>query len=44
MGYAADPNRLPEKLRERDLMPRTRKPLAEFVFGGEWGVASSLVD
>ena len=43
MGYAADPNSLPEKLRERDLTARNRKPLAEFVFGGEWGAASGLV-
>jgi nitroreductase len=42
IGYAADPNTLPEKLRERDLAPRTRKPLAEFVFGGVWGNASPL--
>ena len=43
IGYAADPDTLPEKYRERDLAPRTRKPLAEFVFGGEWGSASELV-
>jgi nitroreductase len=43
IGYAADPAMLPEKIRERDLAPRKRKPLAEFVFGGEWGAASSLV-
>jgi nitroreductase len=43
IGYAADPAALPEKLRERDLAPRTRKALAEFVFGGAWGTASSLV-
>jgi nitroreductase len=43
IGYAADPAALPEKYRERDLAPRTRKPLAEFVFGGEWGTASRLV-
>lgn len=43
IGYAADPNTLPEKLRERDLAPRTRKPLAEFVFGGAWGTAARLV-
>jgi nitroreductase len=42
IGYAADPSTLPEKYRERDLAPRTRKPLAEFVFGGEWGTTSSL--
>ena len=43
IGYAADPNILPEKYRERDLTPRSRKRLGEFVFGGEWGAASSLV-
>jgi nitroreductase len=43
IGYAADPNTLPDKLRERDLAPRTRKPLAEFVFGGAWGTAADVV-
>jgi hypothetical protein len=42
IGYAADPNLLPEQLRQRDLAPRTRRPLAEFVFGGDWGKASEL--
>lgn len=40
IGYAADPAAAPESLRSRDLAPRTRKPLAEFVFGGAWGTAS----
>jgi nitroreductase len=43
IGYAGDPAALPEKLRERDLAPRKRKALAEFVFGGAWGTASKLV-
>jgi nitroreductase len=42
IGYVADPSILPENLRGRDLAPRTRKPLAEFVFGGKWGTASDL--
>jgi len=42
IGYAAAPSILPERLRGRDLTPRTRKPLSEFVFGGEWGAASNL--
>ena len=42
IGYATDPNTLPENYRERDLAPRSRKPLNEFVFGGEWGAASSI--
>jgi nitroreductase len=43
IGYAADPDSLPEKYRDRDLAPRTRKPLNEFVFGPEWGAASSIM-
>jgi nitroreductase len=43
IGYASDPNALSEKYRERDLAPRVRKPLGEFVFGGEWGSASGLI-
>lgn len=43
IGYAADPGQLPEKLRQRDLAPRQRKPLAEFVYGGTWGAPSRLV-
>jgi len=34
IGYAAHPDTLPENYRERDLAPRGRRPLAEFVFGG----------
>ncbi len=37
IGYVGDPAHLPEKLRERDLAPRTRKPLSEFVFSSQWG-------
>jgi nitroreductase len=42
IGYAAAPAALPEKLRGRDLAPRTRSPLPEFVFGDRWGRASDL--
>lgn len=44
IGYLGDPADLPEKLRERDVQPKSRKPLAEFVFGGSWGTASPLVE
>ena len=43
IGYAADPSTLSEKYRERDLAPRSRKPLNEFVFDGAWGVASKIM-
>jgi nitroreductase len=42
IGYAGDPINLPEELRARDAARRPRKPLKEFVFGGKWGVTSSL--
>lgn len=43
IGYAAAPATLPEKFRERDLAPRSRKPLAEFVFGSQWGSSSEAI-
>ena len=43
IGYPADPESLPEKYQQRDLAPRTRKPLAEFVFAGQWGSASHVI-
>jgi nitroreductase len=43
IGYAGDPNALPEALRSRDSARRPRKPIAEFVFRGKWGVKSHLV-
>jgi nitroreductase len=43
IGYAADPATLPDTFKQRDLTPRQRKPLSEFVFGGKWGTASGLV-
>ena len=43
IGYPGDPNTLPDKLKERDLAPRQRKPLREFVFGEKWGEAAPLV-
>lgn len=40
LGYAGELERLPEKLRERELAPRQRKPLNTFVFEGRFGQAS----
>jgi nitroreductase len=44
VGYAADPADLPEDLRRRDTAARTRKPLEEFVFFGEWGRPSPILE
>jgi nitroreductase len=43
IGYPGDPEALPEKLRESELAPRTRKPLSEFVMSGHWGHTASFV-
>lgn len=42
VGYLGDPERLSGLLRERELAPRTRRPLEELVFEHEWGRASPL--
>jgi len=42
IGYGGDAHQLPDKLRDRDLAPRTRKPLKDFLFGGNWGKASVI--
>jgi nitroreductase len=42
IGYAAPLDALPEKFKERDSTPRTRKPINEFVFAGKWGSASKF--
>jgi nitroreductase len=43
IGYAGNPAQFLDNLRERDLAPRTRKPLAELVYSGSWGTASALM-
>jgi nitroreductase len=43
IGYPGDPQSLPEKLREREVATRVRKPLAEFVMTGGWGHTASFV-
>ena len=42
IGYKGDPARLPEQIRQRDLAPRTRKQLKEFVFTGKWGQSAGF--
>ena len=43
LGYPGDPQNLPERLRNRELAPRERKSLTEFVFTGRWGQTSPTV-
>jgi len=37
IGYPGNPDILPERLRERDLRPRSRRPIREWTFWGQWG-------
>jgi nitroreductase len=43
IGYPGDPGSLPDRLKERELAPRTRKPLTEFVMAGHWGQPAPFV-
>lgn len=42
IGYAAEPEVLPETFREQETGPRKRKPISSFVFEGGWGEISPL--
>ena len=37
IGYPGNPDSLPSKLKDRELAPRTRKPIRDFVMTGSWG-------
>jgi len=43
IGYPGDPDSLPQGLRDREMAPRARKPLTEFVMSGRWGHTSPIV-
>jgi nitroreductase len=43
VGYPGDSAVLPDYLREREMKPRERQPIADFVFSTKWGQSSSLV-
>ena len=43
IGYPGDPQSLPDQLRERELAPRSRKSLSEFVMTGHWGDTARFI-
>lgn len=43
LGYLGDAQALPDKLQQRELAPRQRKPLEDFVFSGSWNQTSPIV-
>jgi len=38
VGYPGDLASLPDRLRERELQPRSRQPISEWTFSGQWGI------
>jgi nitroreductase len=42
IGYPGDPASLPPRLQAAEIAPRTRKPLSDIVFSGDWGRAAGL--
>lgn len=44
VGYLGAPNSLPDSYRDRDLAPRSRKPMSEFVFTGQWGIPAGFAE
>jgi nitroreductase len=43
IGYRKEPDGLPDELKKRELAPRQRKPLNQFVFTGKWGTPSPFL-
>lgn len=43
VGYLGKPSNLPEERRAGESAPRERKPLADFVYGHQWGEVASLI-
>ena len=43
LGYPGEPAVLPDHLREREMKPRERQPISDFVFSIKWGQASPLI-
>jgi nitroreductase len=44
IGYGGDPDALPAQLKAAEESLRERKPLSQFVFGGQWGETADFVD
>jgi nitroreductase len=42
IGYAGVPGSLPDPLKEKEIAPRQRRPINEFVFGQQFGKPASI--
>jgi nitroreductase len=43
LGYLGDSQTLSERLQQRESAPRSRKPISEFVFTGNWNQKSEMI-
>lgn len=43
VGYLGDPDALPDDLRASESRPRTRRPLADSIYGAVWGQSTAWV-
>jgi nitroreductase len=43
IGYPGDPESLPQPLGDREVAPRTRKPISAFVMSGSWGKKATFL-
>jgi nitroreductase len=43
IGYPGDPSILPAYLRDREVKPRERQPITDFVFSASWGRPSPSI-
>ena len=43
IGYPGDPESLPQPMRDREVAPRTRKPISTFVMSGKWGQKAPFI-
>jgi nitroreductase len=41
IGYPGDPAVLPERLRDREVRPRSRRRIEEWTFFGQWGIPNT---
>ncbi|MEM7517899.1 MAG: nitroreductase, partial [Planctomycetota bacterium] len=44
IGHRGEPDSLPDELREREQAPRSRRPMAEFVYGARWGEPAAWLE
>jgi len=43
IGYQGDPTILPQRLQQKEMAPRRRNPVEEFVFENKWGLPAAWI-